>query len=84
MTDAKFSDIDKKVYPTEECYHVNFKNYGSKTFIEFDIHKSQKTTPIIELVQLALQNDCKWMQWKNVEGKPTRVEVSGIEQQKLD
>lgn len=77
MTDAKFSDIDKKVYPTEECYKVTFKNYGEKTFIEFDIHRSQKSYHLIDLVQLALQNGSKWYQWKNIEGKLEKIEAEG-------
>lgn len=88
LTDAKFSDIDKKVYPTDECYKINIKNYAAKTFIDFDVHKDQmKQNLPYDMLQLALQNGCKWMSWKQIDGKLTKVEAIGvgnIEQSNID
>lgn len=88
MTDAKFSDIDKKVYPTDECYTMQIKNLESKAFLEIDLHRDQKDQTIKDAMQLALQNGSKWKQWKQVDQpdgtkKLQKVEVGGIDQQQI-
>lgn len=62
MTEAVFSDIDKKVYPKDECYLVKVRSPES-TWIEFHVHKTQQKETIQNAIKLALKNNCKWFKW---------------------
>lgn len=75
MTDAKFSDIDKQVYPRDECFTIQVKNLKEKIFLEFDIHSSQREEKIKDAMALAFKNGAKWMQWKQIDGKLTKVQA---------
>ena len=63
MTSAKFSDVDKKVFPADECYIIKIKS-PDRVWLEGDIHKTQKGETIENLIKLFLQNGRKW--YKNV------------------
>lgn len=68
MTDAKFSDIDKQVYPKDECYQVAIKS-PENAHLDFDIHKSQRGESIENAMKLALQNGVKWYKLVQDENK---------------
>lgn len=60
MTDAKFSDIDKQVYPKDACYQITVRNFADNTELKFDIAKTQWGETIENASKLAIQNGCSW------------------------
>ena len=74
MTSAKFSDVDKKVYKSDECYQIQIQS-PDRLKIDGDIHKSQKGETIENLIKLFLQNGRKWYKLTKVNDKWERVEV---------
>ena len=74
MTSAKFSDVDKKVFPSDECYAIQIKS-PDRTMLDGDIHKSQKGETIDNLIKLFLQNGKKWYKLTKVDDKWTRVDI---------
>ena len=74
MTNAKFSDVDKKVFPSDECYQIQIKS-PERTIIDGDIHKSQKGESIEKLIKLFLQNGRKWYKLTKIDDKWKRVDV---------
>ena len=74
MTNAKFSDVDKKVFPSDECYTIQIKS-PERTMLDGDIHKSQKGETIENLIKLFLQNGKKWYKLTKVDDKWMRVDV---------
>lgn len=74
LTSAKFSDVDKKVYPSDECYQLQISTpEGLK--LDGDIHKSQKGETVEDLIKLFIQNGCKYYKLRKIDDKWTKVSV---------
>ncbi len=61
MTDAKFSDLDRKVHSKDECYKVTIHNYAETLELVFDMAMDQKRETIENCIKLAVQNKCVWV-----------------------
>ena len=75
LTSAKFSDVDAKVYKSDECYSIQINHLSERTHLEGDIHKSQKGETIENLIKLFLQNGKKWYKLEKIDDKWKRVDV---------
>lgn len=60
MTDAKFSDLDGKVYKKDLCYHVNIRNLAENLELQFDMAMAEKGETITNAIALAIKNGRGW------------------------